>query len=163
MHPCLPTSLSPECLMLHAVSDALLSLWLTRSELAWTSPPSMARPSSLPLLLRSLSIPTKHAFAISSSGRPSCASFLATVVAGVPCLRRCCRHDRRCLRSGHLKLSRAKPRAPVGAPGDGYVPRHFRPLLDKVGRPQAILASHQAAATMAEPPPSTMGQAVSTC
>jgi hypothetical protein len=70
-------------------------------------------------LLCSLSVPTEDVITISSSRCPRSATFRATAVTGAPRRRRCRGLGRRRTWPGHLGPSRAKPRAPVGAPGDG--------------------------------------------
>jgi hypothetical protein len=70
-------------------------------------------------LLRSLYVPTERVITISCSRRPRSAAFRATTVTGAPRRRRCRGLGRRRTWSGYLGPSRAKPRAPVGAPDDG--------------------------------------------
>ena len=85
-------------------------------------------PSSLPLL-QAFSVPTERVITISSSGRHSCAPFLATVVAGVPCRRWCCGHSRRRTWPGHHEPPRAKKSCPMDAreaPGTPPLPHRRR-------------------------------------
>jgi hypothetical protein len=76
-------------------------------------------------MLRSLSISTKHVTGISSSGRPSYTPFLAILIIGTPCHRRCHGPSHWSTWPGHLKPPQAKPRAPLGAPHDGDASPHL--------------------------------------
>ena len=62
------------------------------------------------LLLRSLSISTKRVIVISSSGRPTCAPFLAAAAGRNAHRRRCLGHGRRRTWSDLLEPSQAEPR-----------------------------------------------------
>ena len=96
-------------------------------------------------LLHSLSIPTKRVITISSSVRPSCTPFLATVVAEAPRRRRCYGHGHRRMWPGHLKPSRAKP----WAPGDGMLPCIFHDAGDDLtGRKSAGRRSSSASSVL---------------